>query len=143
MKRLIAIVLSLFFFLSFAMPAFADSTALSIIEETASIRNIEIRLAKADIEINGKTATCTSFASAASSDTSLRAKMSLQQKTENGWKTVASWSASGTGPKGVTLSKTKRWLASGSYRVCLSVSAYDGSRKFIETKTVYSAIKSV
>lgn len=143
MKQLIAIVLSLFFFLSFSMPAFADSAALSIIEETASIRNIEIRLAKADIEINGKAATCTSFASAASSDTSLRAKMSLQQRTENGWKSIANWSASGTGPKGVTLIKTKRWLASGSYRVCLTVSVYDGAGKLIETKTVYSAIKSV
>lgn len=141
MKRLIAIVLFLFFSLSFATPALAQTSVVP--NHVVSIKNIEIQKAIVAFEITGTTAKCSMVAKAKSADTSLRTKMSLQQKTENGWKTVASWSASGSGTKGVTLIKTKRWLASGSYRVCLTVSVYDGAGKLIETKTVYSAIKSV
>lgn len=91
------------------------------------------------LNITSGTATCAGIAKA-TSGYSIQMTMTLQKSSGGSWSSVTSWSGSGQGTTGISLSKTKTGLSSGySYKVNVVAKVYSGST-LVETATKDSSI---
>ena len=93
----------------------------------------------AALSISGGTATC-SGKILMRSGSSASMTMKLQQKVDNKWTTIATWTTSGKAPS-VSLSKSKSVSKGYSYRVYVSGTVKNGSDP-AETPSKTSSIKS-
>lgn len=95
----------------------------------------------ADLEISGSIAICSGRITPTSDATVSSMTMKLQQKKDGNWVTIATWSASGSKSKAVSLSKTKNISKGYSYRVYVSGTVKNGVDP-TETPSKISTIKS-
>ena len=93
----------------------------------------------AALSISGGTATCSGTISMRSGS-SASMTMKLQQKVDNKWTTIATWTTSGKAPT-VSLSKTKSVSKGYSYRVYVSGTVKNDAEP-AETPSKTSPIKS-
>ncbi len=140
MKKLVSILFSVVLIFSVIAPAYAEDLETPvedpIIEEYQGIRYIT-----ADISISVSSATCYGVVDGRSSY-SYSMTVYLQKLSGSNWNSITSWSASGSGNLGVSLTKTKNGLTSGTYRCKVYVSVYDSNGQFIESATVCSRSSS-
>ncbi len=140
MKKLVSIVFSVILLISIITPAYAEELDTPvedpIIEEYQGIRQIT-----SDISISGSSATCHGVVVGKSSY-SYSMTVYLQKLNGSTWSNIISWSATGSGNLGVSLTKTKSSLASGTYRCKVCVSVYDSNNEFVESATVCSRSSS-
>jgi hypothetical protein len=140
MKKLVSIVFSVILIFSVIAPAYAEDLETPvedpIIEEYQGIRYIT-----ADISISGSSATCYGVVDGRSSY-SYSMTVYLQKLSGSNWNSIASWSATGSGNLGVSLTKAKNGLTSGTYRCKVYVSVYDSNGQFVESATVCSRSSS-
>lgn len=140
MKKLVSIVFSVILLISIITPAYAEELDTPvedpIIEEYQGIRYIT-----SDISISGSSATCYGVVDGRSSY-SYSMTVYLQKLSGSNWNSIASWSATGSGNLGVSLTKTKNGLTSGTYRCKVYVSVYDSNGQFVESATVCSRSSS-
>ena len=140
MKKLVSIVFSVILLISIITPAYAEELDTPvedpIIEEYQGIRYIT-----SDISISGSSATCYGVVDGRSSY-SYNMTVYLQKLSGSNWNSIASWSATGSGNLGVSLTKTKSGLTSGTYRCKVYVSVYDSNGQFVESATVCSRSSS-
>ena len=145
MKKMISVIM-VFILCGFICSKISVS-ASNIVEEPQKpviIENfIALWTASASISINGSTATCLGAAKAQSNAYSILITMHLQKKSGSSWVSISTWTGSGSGITGASLSKTKSGIGSGNYRTCLIATAYDSSGRYIETTTEYSRVISV
>lgn len=138
MKKAIILLISLLMVLSSISFSVAEEHRYESPEELTAERFIGLSRASASMSISNNTAKCKATAYASSSEYYLYVTLSLQKKSGNSWKTIASWNGSGSGITGVILSKTKSGLVSGTYRCKAYVRVYDSNGSYVESTTVYS-----
>ncbi len=142
MKKIVVFLLVMILFVCFVPVSFAQGNEAER-GVPIQIKYVALTSANANLEITGKKATCAAVARISSTSYSVQLQMTLQQRSASGWKNLESWSTTGTGSRNITLTKTRKNLASGTYRVYVYVAVYDRSGKFIESTTAYSASKKI
>lgn len=98
-----------------------------------------ISVMQAGIGILGSTAYCSGYvATAYSYDVSIT--MTLMRRSGSIWVTVKSWSGSGYGVDGASLSKSQGLTISGDYKVVVLGKILDESGNVLESKSATSGI---
>lgn len=138
MKRRILSLLALILILSsvLAIPASADNTVGS---ETASVTpryvNIHIFTASCGVNSSGKAASY-AFVETANSSYTIYLNMGLQRYEDGYWKTIKTWSTSGTGEAEMD----KGWyvLSGYYYRTAATATVYTSGGTYVESTDIYS-----
>lgn len=108
--------------------------------EEVSPQYVEIVSVLASLSIDESgLATCHCTSSADPVGRTITLKMELQQKQSSTWKTIKTWSVTGTSPRSLT--KTYAVKEGYDYRVSATVTVFDGNGNQIEQGTQYSNIK--
>lgn len=141
MKKIASVAVILIMLVSLTIPAYAvdlstTSSSGIISPQFTSIGQMSAGL---NIDSSGK-AQCSGTVTPSNNTYKSYLTVSLQQSTSGGWTTIKSWSGSGTGVAGVSL--CNYWyVVNGTYRVCSTASIYSSTGTFLETESIYSAIK--
>ncbi len=141
MKKII-IILAVFMVLLLPVTAFAEDTnnfeTGNVI--TPMFKYIWSLSASLDINKWGK-AECVGSVDASSDKYTAELTVSLQQYTGSSWKSIKSWSGSGSGQSGVIVGGYY-YVGSGTYRVCSTAKIYNSSGDLLENESYCSAEKT-
>ncbi len=143
MKRKLAQVLSVLFALTLACPISLPA-ALASENQIPSIGLMYTHTEKAtlDLSIAQGTATCKCRVRPNSAEYTVDVTISLKRKSGNAWINVATWSGSGKGARGVSISKTKALSVKGDYKLVLSAKIKNSSGAVLESISKTSATRT-
>ena len=140
MKKIISVVL-IFVVLAAGTVSVSAVDSEPVAADVISLKFIGITLLTASLSIDSwGCATCSGKVIPSSSTYTSYLTVCLQKYVSGNWTTIRTWSSSNAGLSGVNISGYY-YVPSGIYRACSIARIYSSSGTFVDSATVYSAMK--
>lgn len=142
MKKFLAMILALCSMFSIASAASISESDGSLSTDIKDVptpyyQHIAVIVTSLDISKAGYA----TASGATSLDPGYNAKVLLElQEFDNGWRTIDSYSDSGSGPRGVKL-HLQRFVPHGTYRAKMTITVTDSNGNYVETETATSYVE--